>query len=137
MKIQKFWKGLLYLLIINITSCSISQEKQNQDLDLQTLCNDPEFIVQLSENIPATIKIVEEGQPFFNGNKKFYLVDVETYIPEIFEKYNQKYQKIFPISDINAEVGETVNLTGEIFSCVTGLHGLSTNDLKGFMILKK
>ncbi len=137
MKIQNFWKGLLYLIIINFTSCSISQEKQNQDLDLQTLCDDPELIVQLSENIPATVKIVEEGQPFFNGNKKYYEVDVETYIPEIFDKYNQKYQKIFPISDNEIKIGETVYLSGEIFSCLTGQHGLLTNDLKGFMILKK
>ena len=128
-------KLFLIPIMLVFVSCSNSQENDPSLADINVLCTEPELLLELNESIPATVKVVEDGQPFFNGSKKYYEVDLETHIPELFERFNQKILRIFPISKINSAGGAQVQISGKIYSCITGHHGLLTNDLKGFTLI--
>lgn len=118
-----------------IVSCSNGQE--NEAVDLSALCTGPDVLIELEEPIPAKVAVVDEGQPFFNGVKTYYEVDAETYLPLFFEKNGQKIARIFPLTNIDLSVGKKTEIKGKLSSCLTGAHGLLTNDYKGFIIIEQ
>lgn len=72
-----FKLGIILCFAITV-SCSNSQG--NEAIDLSALCTGPNFILELDEPIPAIVKVVDEGQSFFNGVKTYYEVDAEVYL---------------------------------------------------------
>lgn len=133
MKININFKSLIILSITALFSCSTTSEKDENPI--QT-CDDPRFIVELTEYIPAQVAIVKEGEPFFNGIiKTYYEVDAETYLPELYKLNNQKIIRIFPMKLLENKVGDKVEVTGKLSSCHTGNHGLLTNDYNDFIII--
>lgn len=125
---------LFLAMSILLSACSTNEEKEE---DLIQKCEDPRFILELTEDIQATVLIVQEGQSFFHGIKTYYEVDAEVYLPEIFEQNDQKIIRIFPTSRIDRQAGDKVDIKGTLSACLTGHHGLLTNDYKGFYILEE
>lgn len=121
---------LLFLLVIG---CS----EDNYKAPLENYCNESMFIQELSENTPVTVKSVKEGEAFYNGIKIYYELDAETYLPNIFEQNNVKLVRLFPLNKINSNIGSQIMVKGTISGCLTGNHGLLTNDYIGFYLLNQ
>ena len=126
---------LMVMLIIGMFSCSDSDSQELPE-DIQALCNNTLESNLKAQNTPAVVREVEEGQPFFNGIKIYYEVDAEEYFPELFELNQVKMIRIFPVNEPIGEIGDRVRLRGNIFGCITGAHGLVTNDYKGFYLIE-
>ena len=126
---------IILIPLLLFAACSNGQENNDPLSSLESLCIESAMETELTEGVPAIVKVVEEGQPFFNGNKKYYEVDIETNIPELFELYKEKIIRVFPTRKMNSDVGEEVFIKGKIFSCLSGNHGLLTNDFKGFTLI--
>ncbi|HDZ03838.1 hypothetical protein LCGC14_0199920 [marine sediment metagenome] len=135
MKSKVLIKTMIFLSISMMMSCSNGQE--NEDVDLNALCIEPDILIELTEAIPAKVRVVEDGQPFFNGIKTYYEVDAETHLPLLFEINGEKTIRIFPVKKIKSDEGSDVEITGKLISCLTGAHGLVTNDYKGFTLLEE
>jgi len=93
--------------------------------------------MEISEAIPATVSKVKEGEPFFNGIQTYYEVDAERDLPELFERNGEKTIRIFPTENTDESQGAVTEITGQLNSCLTGDHGLLTNDFKIFYILER
>lgn len=128
--------SILILLISSFPLSSCSNDDKDSENSIQK-CSDPIFLLDLTEEIPATVSIVEAGEPFFHGIETYYKVDAETYIPSLFAQNEQKFIRIFPTSKINEKAGDKVKIKGKLSTCLTGNHGLLTNDYKGFYILEQ
>src|SRR5690606_4483587 len=86
----------IFLMGILMTNCSDGHNNDKVALDG---CGESTLIQKLTENIPVTVKSVEEGEPFYNGSKIYYEVDAEAYLPEVFEQNGNKYLRLFPINE--------------------------------------
>jgi len=71
------------------------------------------------------------------GSKTYHEIDAKTYLPEVFEQQPDMYIRVFPINKINYEIDSQIMVKGTITSCITGDHGLLTNDYKGFYLLEQ
>jgi len=100
-------------------------------------CGESTLIQELTENIPVTVKSVKDGEPFYNGNKIYYEVNAEDYLPKIFNQNGNKYIRLFPINKINHDIDSQIMVKGTITSCFTGDHGLLTNNYIGFYLLEQ
>lgn len=135
---SKVWiKTIIFISICIMMSCTSNQENEDVDVNLNTLCIEPDLLIELTEAIQAKVKVVEKGQPFFNGVKTYYEVDAETYLPSLIAMNGQKTIRIFPLVKIKAKKDSNVQITGKLISCLTGAHGLLTNDLKFFTLLEE
>tara|TARA_R110000868_G_scaffold253195_1_gene509872 strand:+ start:131 stop:538 length:408 start_codon:yes stop_codon:yes gene_type:complete len=128
-------KVLFILSTIFILNCN-SNNNVNEEINLNK-CEQGEIVTELSEEIPVYVKIVKDGEPFYNGSKTFYEVDSEIYLPEIFQQTGIKIVRIFPINEISNKVGSEIKVKGVIKTCFTGDHGLLTNNYIGFYLLEQ
>lgn len=123
----------IFLLAILLINCSDKKD----DVQLNSACGDRTIIKELTETIPAIVKHVKDGEPFYMGSKIYYEIDAETYLPEVFGQNNIKHIRVFPINKINREIDSQIMVKGTITSCLTGDHGLLTNDYIGFYLLEQ
>lgn len=125
-------KTISILILIAILSCS---NDDDNGVEEDSKCTHSELILTLEEPIQAIVKSPEVGQPFYSGKKIFYEVDAEEYLPTIFEQNGVKTVRIFSKSNIEEKEGTQVQIKGAISNCLTGDHGLLTNDLIGFYLI--
>ncbi len=135
MKMTPSLKLVFISVVLTFASCSNGQDNETSEIDINSLCIDPYVFMEITESIPATVRLVDEGQPFFNGVKRYYEVNAETYIPSIFENSGERIVRIFPIQNKGEEVGSEIKISGKLISCFTGAHGLLTNDYKVFTLI--
>ena len=124
----------ILLVFTSIVSCS-NDDTNNTEKVAQ--CSNPDFIMEISDKIPATVSVVAEGEPFFHGIRTFYEVDAEKNLPDLFDRNGQKTIRIFPVEKANEILGENIGILGRLNSCLTSDHGLLTNDYKVFYILER
>jgi hypothetical protein len=136
LKIQLSMKTLtIFLLGILMVNCSGADNDNEVSL---ADCDESTLIYELTEKVPVTINKVKEGEPFYNGSKIYYELDVESHLSEILEKVeNRKTIRIFPVNNINNDVGSEIMIGGKIISCFTGNHGLLTNNYIRFYLLEQ
>lgn len=100
-----------------MTSCS--DNNNNEEVTIKK-CENSEFIHDITESVPVTVKMVENIENSYERSKVYYELDVETYIPEILESVNnQKTIRLFPLNNVNNEVGTIIMINGKISSCPT------------------
>lgn len=126
---------LIVTSLVLLVACNHNDDGAEKEVDINALCDTPTFLLDLTESIPATVKVVKEGQPFFNGVKRYYEVDAEAHLPSFFETNNQKIVRIFPLKDKGERIGEQIQISGRLISCVTGAHGLLTNNYVVFTLI--
>lgn len=108
------------ILIISVTVMVNCSDSDNQETSLKK-CENSEFIHTIGSSIPVTIKMVENMENSYEGSKIYYELDVETYIPEILERVDdRKTIRLFPLNHINNSVGSQIMINGKIFSCPIG-----------------
>lgn len=122
----------IFILGLLMISCS-----DNKDEVSLNKCSESTLIQELTENTPVIVKSVEDGEPFYDGSKIYYEVDAETYLPKIFEQNQNKYIRLFPINKTNHDIGTETTVKGTITTCVTGNHGLLTNNYIAFYLLEQ
>lgn len=128
-------KLFFFVLTAFLIACS---EETSNGIDFTgdfVSCDSSEFILELSDDIPAKVMVVEDGEPFFNGIRTYYLTDAETYIPELFEQTNTKFVRIFSTRTI-LNIGNNVFITGNLNWCHNPDHGLLSNDIIGLYFLE-
>ena len=57
---SKVWiKTIIFISICIMMSCTSNQENKDEDVNLNTLCIEPDLLIELTEAIPAKVKVVE------------------------------------------------------------------------------
>lgn len=122
--------GLTLLLSLNI-SC----KKENNS---ECAACETKVFVQDFSNISGVLKKVSDSEPYFDGRKYFILIDAEQNLPTLFGQNRNKFERVFPCSKgflySDADTGRILNLSGKLFKCTTGKHGLPTKNLVTFNI---
>jgi len=126
----------LAIFLMGLLMVNCSNNNNNDEVALEG-CGESTLIQKLTEDIPVTVKGVKEGEPFYNGSKIYYEVDAEAYLPEVFEQNGEKYLRLFPINKINDNMDSQIIVNGTVTSCLTGNHGLMTNNYIAFYLLEQ
>jgi len=126
-------KAIIYLSILTFFSCS-NEDKINEDVFLK--CNESEVRIVLKEAIPATVKSIEDGDYFYDGNRFYLEVDAEKHLSELASKDSVSIIRIFAPSNNIGEIGKELMVEGTISTCVSGAHGRLTNNLHLFYLIE-
>lgn len=124
----------ILILVLFMTSCSDNDSNNEVSLDH---CSESTFVKELTEDIQVTVKHVEDGQPFYNGSKIYYEVEVDKYLKDVLGSNPPEIIRLFPINKTNNNIGSQIKVKGTITSCITGDHGLYINILVGFYLLEQ
>lgn len=128
-------KSVFVLSIIFMFNCSSNNDVRDEiTLDK---CEQGEIVQEVTEKITVIVKTIKEGEPFYDGSKTYYEVDAENYLPEIFKQTGVKKIRLFPINEISTKIGSEIRVKGIIKSCITGKHGLLTNNYIGFYLIEQ
>ncbi len=122
----------IYFVILLMLMVSCGEDNNSSK---QPDCSNIEKVIDLNDFIPATIKSVDSGERFYNGIEQYFEVDAEIYMPSLFSEIGEKYIRIFPVSEVIGSSSGEVEISGSVFKCLTGNHGLASNDLFEFIII--
>jgi hypothetical protein len=124
---------LISLTLLFSLSINCKKEKSNE-----CAACDTKVFVQDFSTISGVLKKVSDSEPYFDGRKYFILIDAEQNLPTLFSQNQNKFERVFPCSRgfiySDADTGRILNLSGKLFKCTTGKHGLLTNNLVTFNI---
>ncbi|RKS53163.1 hypothetical protein BC962_1411 [Gillisia mitskevichiae] len=126
-------KPIIYFVVLTFFSCS-TRDDINQDIFSK--CNEREVRIVLKEAIPATVKSIEDGDYFYDGNRFYLEVDAEIHLPELANKDSVSIIRIFAPANNIGEIGEELMVKGTISTCVSGAHGRLTNNLHLFYLIE-
>lgn len=90
-------KSLLNVIAIAFISFSINLGCKK---DVSNECDTCEqaLTIQSFSNITGTIKKVADGEPFYDGNKYYVLVDAQTFLSALYTQNGNKFERLFPCS---------------------------------------
>ena len=126
-------KRVTLILILALLSCS-SDDNNNTS---SQACIESQVVENLLNNtVPGTVFSTQENERAYRSHQKYIQVDAETHLPNIFAQTNEKFARIFTNKEFNLPNNTEVYISGEIFSCLTGDHGLQTNDLFNFYLIE-
>lgn len=126
-------KFIVYLGVLTLFSCS-NKDEINQDFFAK--CNSSEVRIVLKEAIPATVKSIEEEDYFYDGNRFYFEVDAETYLPELASEDSVSFIRIFAPGNDLEKIGKQLMIKGTISTCISGAHGRLTNNLHLFYLIE-
>jgi hypothetical protein len=125
-------KSLMKIIAVAFITVSINTACKK---DVSNECDscDQKLPVQSFSNVAGTIQKVSEGEPYYNGQKYFILVDAQTSLSALFSQNGNKFERLFPCSNTSVysdvDTGKVVSISGKLSKCTTGNHGLLTNNL--------
>ncbi|WP_037316111.1 hypothetical protein [Salegentibacter sp. Hel_I_6] len=126
----------VYFIMILLGACSNSDNQEDNYEDAMEKCSSIQVRKVLENSIPARVEVIEDGDYFFNGNKKYLEVDAEKYLVSLADEFNLTTIKIFVSGVDLGEKGRDVKIKGTILNCATGAHGRHTNNLWDFYLLE-
>jgi len=120
-----------FLLVLGCSS-----DDSDTETEQFSNCESISLRANIEQAVPAMVRSIEDGEPFYDGNRTYLEIDAESYIPSIAEEDQVTMIRIFAPSENLGAVNSNVMVQGSIYLCNTGAHGLLTNDFKPFYLIE-
>jgi hypothetical protein len=94
-------------------------------------CGGGETYIQCFSGIEGTVKEAKLGfDECYNRNTIYIEVNSQQYLPVLYKKWGVSPIRLFPC-DANfyskTDIGKKIKISGQVYNCVTGNHGLLSN----------
>jgi hypothetical protein len=90
----------------------------------------------LKEAIPATVKLIEDGDYFYDGNQHYFEVNAKIHLPKLASKDIISIIRIFTPANNISKIGNDLMVKGTIYTSVSGAHGRLTNNPDLFYLIE-